>query len=87
MGMIGVDKIGEIRRAYFEQDRSIKERRRARRCATLLRGGIRRFEQVPTHVRGHSRVMASESEPLTPEEFASLYANRRPSSPPNIVSG
>ena len=23
--MIGVDKIGEIRRAYFEQDRSIKE--------------------------------------------------------------
>src|SRR6202522_3425958 len=25
MGMIGVDKIGEIRRAYFEQDRSIKE--------------------------------------------------------------
>jgi hypothetical protein len=24
-GMIGVDKIGEIRRAYFEQDRSIKE--------------------------------------------------------------
>ena len=25
MGMIGVDKIGEIRRAYFEQGRSIKE--------------------------------------------------------------
>ena len=25
MGMVGVDKIGEIRRAYFEQDRSIKE--------------------------------------------------------------
>ena len=25
MGMIGVDKIGEIRRAYFEQHRSIKE--------------------------------------------------------------
>jgi hypothetical protein len=25
MGMTGVDKIGEIRRAYFEQDRSIKE--------------------------------------------------------------
>src|SRR6202521_3432910 len=24
-GMIGVDKIGEIRRAYFEQHRSIKE--------------------------------------------------------------
>jgi hypothetical protein len=24
MGMIGVDKIGEIRRAYFEQGRSIK---------------------------------------------------------------
>jgi hypothetical protein len=24
-GMIGVDKIGEIRRVYFEQDRSIKE--------------------------------------------------------------
>src|SRR6266436_631016 len=23
--MVGVDKIGEIRRAYFEQDRSIKE--------------------------------------------------------------
>jgi hypothetical protein len=25
MGMIGVDKIGEIRRAYFEQGRTIKE--------------------------------------------------------------
>ena len=25
MGMVGVDKIGEIRRAYFEQERSIKE--------------------------------------------------------------
>ena len=25
MGMIGVDKIGEIRRAYFEQQRPIKE--------------------------------------------------------------
>ncbi len=25
MGMVGVGKIGEIRRAYFEQDRSIKE--------------------------------------------------------------
>ena len=25
MGMVGVDKIGEIRRAYFEQGRSIKE--------------------------------------------------------------
>jgi hypothetical protein len=25
MGMIGVDKIGEIRRAYFEQHRAIKE--------------------------------------------------------------
>ena len=25
MGMIGVDKIGEIRRAYFEQARPIKE--------------------------------------------------------------
>src|SRR5271163_1701143 len=25
MGMFGVDKIGEIRRAYFEQERSIKE--------------------------------------------------------------
>ena len=25
MGMVGVDKIGGIRRAYFEQDRSIKE--------------------------------------------------------------
>ena len=25
MGMIGVDKIGEIRRAYFEQERTIKE--------------------------------------------------------------
>jgi hypothetical protein len=24
------------------------------------------------HVRWHSRIMASESEPLTPEEFASL---------------
>src|SRR5271169_5788447 len=25
MGMVGVDKIGEIRRAYFEQERPIKE--------------------------------------------------------------
>jgi DNA-binding transcriptional regulator LsrR (DeoR family) len=25
MGMIGVEKIGEIRRAYFEQGRPIKE--------------------------------------------------------------
>ncbi len=25
MGVVGVDKIGEIRRAYFEQERSIKE--------------------------------------------------------------
>jgi hypothetical protein len=25
MGMIGVDKIGDIRRAYFEQHRPIKE--------------------------------------------------------------
>jgi hypothetical protein len=25
MGMVGVDKIGEIRRAYFEQERTIKE--------------------------------------------------------------
>jgi predicted DNA-binding protein YlxM (UPF0122 family) len=25
MGMVGVDKIDDIRRAYFEQERSIKE--------------------------------------------------------------
>ena len=30
--MIGVDKIGEIRRAYFEQHRSIKEIVRILRC-------------------------------------------------------
>jgi hypothetical protein len=32
------------------------------------------FEHVPMHVRGHSRMMECESEPLTPEEFASLLA-------------
>jgi hypothetical protein len=34
--------------------------------------GLSKFDQVPMHVRWHSRIMASESEPLTPEEFASL---------------
>jgi hypothetical protein len=33
---------------------------------------LSKFDHVPMHVRGHSRMMASESEPLTPEEFASL---------------
>jgi hypothetical protein len=33
---------------------------------------LSKFEHVPMHERGHSRVMASESEPLTPEEFACL---------------
>jgi hypothetical protein len=33
---------------------------------------LSKFDHVPMHVRGHSRAMACESEPLTPEEFASL---------------
>jgi len=44
MGMIGVDKIGEIRRAYFEQDRSIKE---IVRTLVVSRATVRKV------IRGH----------------------------------
>src|ERR1700709_2802558 len=44
-GMIGVDKIGEIRRAYFEQDRSIKE---IVRTLSVSRATVRKV------VRGHN---------------------------------
>ncbi len=44
MGMIGVDKIGEIRRAYFEQDRSIKE---IVRTLSVSRATVRKV------IRGH----------------------------------
>src|SRR5450755_3015863 len=44
MGMIGVDKIGEIRRAYFEQDRSIKE---IVRTLLISRATVRKV------IRGH----------------------------------
>ena len=46
MGMVGVDKIGEIRRAYFEQDRSIKE---MVRTLSVSRATVRKV------IRGHKR--------------------------------
>jgi hypothetical protein len=44
LGMIGVDKIGEIRRAYFEQHRSIKE---VVRTLSVSRATVRKV------IRGH----------------------------------
>jgi transposase-like protein len=44
MGMVGVDKIGEIRRAYFEQERSIKE---IVRTLSVSRATVRKV------IRGH----------------------------------
>ena len=44
MGMVGVDKIGEIRRAYFEQGRSIKE---IVRTLSVSRATVRKV------IRGH----------------------------------
>ena len=44
MGMVGVDKIGEIRRAYFEQGRAIKE---IVRTLSVSRATVRKF------IRGH----------------------------------
>src|SRR5260370_18065139 len=44
MGMIGVDKIGEIRRAYFEQARPIKE---IVRTLSVSRATVRKV------IRGH----------------------------------
>jgi transposase len=44
MGMVGVDKIGEIRRAYFEQERTIKEIVRA---LSVSRATVRKV------IRGH----------------------------------
>ena len=44
MGMIGVDKIGEIRRAYFEQGRAIKE---IVRTLSVSRATVRKI------IRGH----------------------------------
>src|SRR5665647_287541 len=44
MGMIGVDKIGEIRRAYFEQGRTIKE---IVRTLSVSRATVRKV------IRGH----------------------------------
>lgn len=44
MGMIGVDKIGEIRRAYFEQGRPIKE---IVRTLSVSRATVRKV------IRGH----------------------------------
>src|SRR5260370_5060757 len=48
MGMVGVDKIGEIRRAYFEQDRSIKEIVR-----TLSEIGAPRSEEHTSELQSH----------------------------------
>jgi predicted transcriptional regulator len=44
--MIGVDKIGQIRRAYFEQHRSIKE---IVRTLSVSRATVRKV------IRGHTR--------------------------------
>jgi hypothetical protein len=44
MGMVGVDKIGEIRRAYFEQERPIKE---IVRTLSVSRATVRKV------IRGH----------------------------------
>src|SRR3981081_989951 len=44
LGMIGVDKIGQIRRAYFEQDRTIKE---IVRTLSVSRATVRKV------IRGH----------------------------------
>ena len=44
MGMIGVDKIGEIRRAYFEQHRSIKE---IVRTLSVSRATVRKVDPRP----------------------------------------
>jgi hypothetical protein len=41
-------------------------------CSEAVFADLSKFDHVPTHVRGHSRMMASESEPLTTEEFVSL---------------
>jgi hypothetical protein len=43
--MIGVDKIGQIRRAYFEQHRSIKEIVRTR---SVSRATVRNPHRRPT---------------------------------------
>ena len=44
MGMVGVDKIGEIRRAYFAQERPIKE---IGRTLSVSRATVRKI------IRGH----------------------------------
>ena len=44
MGMVGVEKIGEIRRAYFEQERTIKE---IVRTLSVSRATVRKV------IRGH----------------------------------
>jgi len=53
MGMIGVDKIGEIRRAYFEQQRSIKE---IVRTLSVSRATVRKV------IRGHRTEFKYERE-------------------------
>ena len=54
--MIGVDKIGEIRRAYFEQHRSIKE---IVRTLSVSRATVRKV------IRGH-RPSSSTSAGFSP---------------------
>jgi hypothetical protein len=61
MGMIGVDKIGEIRRAYFEQDRSIKE---IVRTLSTSRATVRKV------IRGH------KTEPVAPPSITTPDALR-----------
>src|ERR1700683_1369488 len=50
MGMVGVDKIGEIRRAYFEQERPIKE---IVRTLSVSRATVRKI------IRGHQTEVKS----------------------------
>jgi plasmid maintenance system antidote protein VapI len=50
--MIGVDKIGQIRRAYFEQQRSIKE---IVRTLSVSRATVRKV------IRGRGQVRARSS--------------------------
>jgi hypothetical protein len=46
MGMVGVDKIGDIRRAYFKQDRSIKE---IVRTLSVSRATVRKVTDASPH--------------------------------------
>ena len=72
MGMIGVDKIGEIRRAYFEQDRSIQEIVRA---LLVSRATVRKV------IRGHkTEFKYARGVQPTPRAFSTSIKPRKCSS-------